>query len=450
MPYLQAEVMSREDETSIESQVTTDRDRIERWAREHDATPVRRERGGERVIELVSESDRRTSHEEMTWDEFHDQIERDDMVVAYREDQGSFDVLGRDEMVSKHKVDADDVETALLEGETVTATITETTVIEETIVEEATLESKIVDRATVEETFVDAELITREVDHCTVTDLGGPDTITDEMMLETGFESDDRVMVEVEVDEGWTVTKERLDQLTVETRIVDTEATETETVESNTFEETIDIEGVQETILEGDLLDSSARTSNVIQSGSIESEFREGDVIETTLLERSTVEEEVSLRKEFSGEIGNGRTIAADTISRQTIESEIAEDEDLDAIVIEEEEETLVDEDETAVVEDESLTDDDTAVAEADVDDHPMPTQADEGKTVVDANGDEVGMVVEVETDTIYVDPHPSLTDRIKTVLDWGGHDDDAYPLQADHIARITDDEVQLTVDEET
>ena len=444
--------MSRDTDTPPESRVTTDREQIERWAREHDATPVRRERGGEHVVELVPESERRSTHEEMTWDEFHEELDRGDMLVAYREDAGTFDVLGRDEMVSRHKVDVADVESAHHEGETVTATITETTVIEQTIVEEATLESEIVDRATVEETFVDAELITREVDHCEVSDVQGADTVTDEAAFEPGYESEDTVMVEVEVDEGWTVTKEHLDRLTIETRVVDTEATETDTIESDTFEETIDVEGVQRTILEGDLLESQEHAANVIESGSIESEFREGDVIETTLLERSTVEEELSVRKEFSGEIGNGRTVAADTISRQTVESEIAADEDLEAVVVDEGAVTGETTMEETAVEDETATGTET-VDETPGEfegDHPMPTEAEEGKTVVDATGEEVGMVVEVDAGTVYVDPHPSLTDRIRAVLDWGGRDEDAYPLDRDHIARITDDEVQLTVEEES
>jgi hypothetical protein len=78
-----------------------------------------------------------------------------------------------------------------------------------------------------------------------------------------------------------------------------------------------------------------------------------------------------------------------------------------------------------------------------------MPTEADEGKMVVDATGEEVGMVTDVKGGTMYVDAHPSITDRIKSVLDWGGHDDDAYPLEAENIASITDDEVQLAGEED-
>lgn len=442
-------------DTPTEREVTTDRDRIEQWAEEHDAVPVRRERGGEQVVEIVPRSELRETHEELTWDECHQEIDRNEMVVVYREDdRRPFDVLNRQDLLSQTSVEEEEVEQALLEGETVTTTLTETTVVEQTIVEEATLESEIVDRTPVQETFVDAELITREVDHCEVTDVQGAETVTDGTMLETGFETDDSITVEVEVDEGWAVTKEVLDRLTIETRVVDTEATETDTVETDTIEEMVDVEGVQETILEGDLLGSGQTTSDVVESGSIESEYREGDVVETSLLERKTVEEEMSVRKEYSGEIAGGRTVAADTISRETIETAIAADEDVQSYADAESVTTT----EAAGIEEETTVGEESTVAEADAEggmeasaagEHPVPTEAEEGKTVVDATGEEVGMVVDVEGDTVHVDPHPSLTDRIKQVLDWGGRDEDTYPLKSDHISRITDDEVQLTVDEE-
>ena len=38
-------------------------------------------------------------------------------------------------------------------------------------------------------------------------------------------------------------------------------------------------------------------------------------------------------------------------------------------------------------------------------------TDADEGKRVIDANGNEVGIVSTVEGETALVDPDPSLTD---------------------------------------
>lgn len=76
------------------------------------------------------------------------------------------------------------------------------------------------------------------------------------------------------------------------------------------------------------------------------------------------------------------------------------------------------------------------------------PSEDNEGKTVVDAHGETIGMVVEVEADTIYVDPDPSLTDRIKAVLDWGEMEEDAYPVDVDRIVNITDDQVELSIRE--
>lgn len=72
-------------------------------------------------------------------------------------------------------------------------------------------------------------------------------------------------------------------------------------------------------------------------------------------------------------------------------------------------------------------------------------TEDDEGKTVVNDEGEEVGMVATVEHGTAYVDPDPGLTDTIKSTLGWGDSDDeDTYPLQEESVASVTDDEVHL------
>lgn len=71
-------------------------------------------------------------------------------------------------------------------------------------------------------------------------------------------------------------------------------------------------------------------------------------------------------------------------------------------------------------------------------------TEDDEGKTVVSANGEEIGMITEVRGGTAYVDPDPGMFDTVKAKLDWGDVDEDTYPLQADHVANVTDDEVRL------
>ncbi|MEY7849571.1 hypothetical protein AB7C87_10300 [Natrarchaeobius sp. A-rgal3] len=74
----------------------------------------------------------------------------------------------------------------------------------------------------------------------------------------------------------------------------------------------------------------------------------------------------------------------------------------------------------------------------------PQFTDDDIGKTVINAEGEEVGIVANVEHGTAHVEPNPGLTDTIKAKLGWGGTDDDAYPLQEESVAEVTTDEVRL------
>lgn len=71
-------------------------------------------------------------------------------------------------------------------------------------------------------------------------------------------------------------------------------------------------------------------------------------------------------------------------------------------------------------------------------------SEADEGKTVVDTNGEQIGMISSVEGGAAYVDPDPDLTDSFKSKLGWGGVDQEDYKLEGDRIETVTDDEVRL------
>jgi len=71
-------------------------------------------------------------------------------------------------------------------------------------------------------------------------------------------------------------------------------------------------------------------------------------------------------------------------------------------------------------------------------------TEDDEGKTVVDTNGDKIGIVSGVRGGTAYVDPDPGLTDSLKSRLGWGDVDQDDYPVDDAHIETVTDDEIRL------
>lgn len=71
-------------------------------------------------------------------------------------------------------------------------------------------------------------------------------------------------------------------------------------------------------------------------------------------------------------------------------------------------------------------------------------TEDDEGKRVVNANGDEIGMVTEVKAGKAYVDPDPGITDKLRSKLGWGDADENDYVLQKNRIGTITDDEIRL------
>ncbi|WP_408958791.1 hypothetical protein [Natrinema sp. 74] len=77
----------------------------------------------------------------------------------------------------------------------------------------------------------------------------------------------------------------------------------------------------------------------------------------------------------------------------------------------------------------------------------PQFNDDDVGKRVVNADGDEIGIIGDVEHGTAHVEPDPGITDTIKAKLGWSGTDDDAYPLQEEAVARVTDDEVRLERD---
>ncbi|MUV86143.1 PRC-barrel domain containing protein [Natronomonas sp. CBA1123] len=71
-------------------------------------------------------------------------------------------------------------------------------------------------------------------------------------------------------------------------------------------------------------------------------------------------------------------------------------------------------------------------------------TDDDEGKAVVDAHGEKIGMVTEVRSGTAYVNADPGITDTIRSKLGWGDADQDDYALEENRIHTVTDDEIRL------
>lgn len=78
----------------------------------------------------------------------------------------------------------------------------------------------------------------------------------------------------------------------------------------------------------------------------------------------------------------------------------------------------------------------------------PLFTEEDEGKTVVNPVGEEVGIVELVKDGTAYVEPHPSWTDRIKASIGWEDDPDmGEQPLEEEYVEEVTDDSVILRQD---
>ena len=71
-------------------------------------------------------------------------------------------------------------------------------------------------------------------------------------------------------------------------------------------------------------------------------------------------------------------------------------------------------------------------------------TTEDGGKRVVASSGDEIGVVVDVEEGTAYVEPNQEIGGELKSRLGWGADAQSEYPLRNDAIGEITDEEIRL------
>lgn len=71
------------------------------------------------------------------------------------------------------------------------------------------------------------------------------------------------------------------------------------------------------------------------------------------------------------------------------------------------------------------------------------PSVAEEGKDVIDANGDLLGTVKKVERGVTYVDPVEDIDETAARALAWT-HDSDVYSLGTHQIDTITDSTIIL------
>jgi sporulation protein YlmC with PRC-barrel domain len=74
---------------------------------------------------------------------------------------------------------------------------------------------------------------------------------------------------------------------------------------------------------------------------------------------------------------------------------------------------------------------------------------ADEGKVLMDAEGEEIGVVTDVDPDeqVAYVEPDPGIAEAMYQGLGFGDSDEDDIEVPADSVATVTDTEVRVSVD---
>jgi len=70
-------------------------------------------------------------------------------------------------------------------------------------------------------------------------------------------------------------------------------------------------------------------------------------------------------------------------------------------------------------------------------------TEDDVGKTVVDVEDKELGIVAKVDGSRAAVDPNPSVAEQVLASLGWEGEDDEDYVVTKDMLERV-DNEVVL------
>ncbi|GAA0298102.1 hypothetical protein [Halarchaeum salinum] len=74
-------------------------------------------------------------------------------------------------------------------------------------------------------------------------------------------------------------------------------------------------------------------------------------------------------------------------------------------------------------------------------------TSEDEGKILVDVEGEELGVVTEVESNTAWVDPDPGLGEAVLAAFGWTEKNEDDYTIAGDLVDTVTDEEIRVDVD---
>lgn len=332
--------------------------------------------------------------------------------------------------VSQSDVKDKQIRNRLVAGETVTNTIHETSAVETPVIEEATVESELISREIIHDELLDVELVDRTCTNYTIVpsdNLVDVDTFDQDRYfasLEAARDEDsqsdgqsnsetspsnninDKYQMQIDVREVWTPTREITERFTIESRITGTDVVEAEKLEDYD----LDTEGLQRSIIEQGMLETADEPEEVKRNFEIESELCEGDQIHTHFTRTSVLEDEVINQIRVSNDIDRVNFAKMDfTASKQVVSQDATE--------------TM-----RSTAEGISLSADDV------------------GKDVVDATGSNVGTVTDV-TDggqTVYVEPHSSITERIMSSLGWGDDDEPEKEIYVGQFESINSESIQL------
>lgn len=74
-------------------------------------------------------------------------------------------------------------------------------------------------------------------------------------------------------------------------------------------------------------------------------------------------------------------------------------------------------------------------------------TSEDVGKILVDVEGEELGVVTDVEDNTAWIDPEPGLGEAILAAFGWTEKNEDDYSIDGDLVDTVTDEEIRVNAD---
>ncbi|QCJ47120.1 MULTISPECIES: hypothetical protein [Haloprofundus] len=74
-------------------------------------------------------------------------------------------------------------------------------------------------------------------------------------------------------------------------------------------------------------------------------------------------------------------------------------------------------------------------------------TSEDEGKVLVDAAGEKLGLVTSVDGNVAYVDPDPGVTDAIMAVFGREDADADDLAVGGEYVETVSEGEIRLRED---